>query len=192
MAEEIAPSPVHLSPEMQELRYQAAMAVRSKLLPGELDTPEKALVAMQMGRELGLSPMYAARQIYVVKGKPTCSSELMANLIYRRHGDNALRMTEWTAERVTVRYKRKGWDSFEEFTYTMDDAKRAGLTNNPSWSKFPHAMLRARAISTVARAAFPDCIGGMYTPDELGGDIEVDPDTNEIHPAWEQTLIPVQ
>jgi hypothetical protein len=35
-------------------------------------------------------------------------------------------------------------------------------------------MLRARCISAVARMAFPDSIGGMYTAEELGAEVDED------------------
>jgi hypothetical protein len=38
-------------------------------------------------------------------------------------------------------------------------------------------MLRARCLSAVARMAFPDSIGGMYSPDELGASVRVEGET---------------
>jgi hypothetical protein len=43
------------------------------------------------------------------------------------------------------------------------------------WQKYPDAMLRARCISAAARLAFPDIIGGMYTPEEIGAPVNVTP-----------------
>jgi len=43
-------------------------------------------------------------------------------------------------------------------------------------------MLRARCISAVARMAFPDVISGVYTPEELGGSVQVIDD--QVVPAF--------
>jgi hypothetical protein len=49
-------------------------------------------------------------------------------------------------------------------------------------------MLRARCISAVARMAFPDSIGGMYTPEELGA--EVDEDGTPIQATITPRIVP--
>ena len=58
----------------------------------------------------------------------------------------------------------------QSFRFSIEDAKRANLTGM-AWTKYPAAMLRARAISAGARAVFPDCIMGCYTPEEMGANI---------------------
>ena len=45
------------------------------LAPKSFDTPEKVLVAIQMGAELGFSPMRALAAISVVNGKPGLMGE---------------------------------------------------------------------------------------------------------------------
>lgn len=160
----------------QIMREQGEMAVKSGLLPKAISTPEAAIIVMLKGRELGLPPMQALNSIVVIQGKPTISAEGMAALIFRDHGDNALKFIETSTTRATVRYQRKSWNEPQQFSFTMEDAKRAGVTNNPTWNKYPAAMLRARCISAVARLAFPDTIAGMYTPEELGSD----PDESDL------------
>jgi hypothetical protein len=34
-------------------------------------------------------------------------------------------------------------------------------------------MLRSRAVSEVVRTAFPECIAGLYTPEEMGAEVVV-------------------
>jgi hypothetical protein len=122
---------------------------------------------MQKGKELGIAPMYAMSNIAVIQGKPTANSELMLALIYRDHGDDAVVFEESTAERCTVSFKRRNAQRRGQFTFTMQEARTAGLTGG-NWQKYPAAMLRARCVSAVARMGFPDSVGGMYTPEELG------------------------
>ena len=61
---------------------------------------------------------------------------------------------------------------FSKFSYTIEEAKQAGLLGKDSWKNYPAAMLRARAVSIVARAVFPDSIMGCsYIHEELGAEV---------------------
>jgi len=150
---------------------------KTGFLPAAIKTKEQVAAIVLKGRELGIPTMYALSNIAVIQGKPAANAELMLALIYRDHGDDAVRFVEATSQKATISYKRRGWRERQTFTFSGEDARAAGLTDG-NWKKYPGAMLRARCISAVARLAFPDTIGGMYTPDELGGD--VDPETGEI------------
>ena len=58
-------------------------------------------------------------------------------------------------------------------TWTMDRARKAQLLSNASWTKYPAAMLRSRAITEVCRQGASDALLGFtMTPEELG--VEVD------------------
>lgn len=181
--------------EWRLLRDMAASLVPTGFLPESIKTPEQAVAVMLKGRELNVPPMYALSNIAIVKGKPTVSAEMMLALIYRDHGKRAIRVRESSDTACTVEYRLDGWDDVSSYTFTIDQAKKANLTKNPTWNAYPAAMLRARCISAVARMAFPECIAGMYTPGELGDDVAVtddgevisvsgrpvDADTGEIH-----------
>lgn len=155
------------------LRY-----VQSGLLPAEVNTPQKALVIMTAGRELGVPATYALRNIHVVKGKPVCSAELLLALVRRTYGPSAIRVAKTTNSACTVQYREQGWDGVSEYTFSMDDARQAGVTGNNTWKAYPAAMLRARCISAVVRFAFPEAIAGLYTPEEMGAEVVV---TDEGH-----------
>jgi len=147
--------------------------VKSGMLPSSIKTPQAAVAIMQKGVELRIDPMYALSNIVVIQGKPTANSELMLALIYRDHGDNAIIFTHSDSTQCEISYKRRSWPKHQTHSFTMTDAKQASLLGNQTWQKYPAAMLRARCISAVARMAFPDSIGGLYSPDELGADVDV-------------------
>lgn len=157
----------------------AQTLVESGLLPAHIKTPQAAVAVIQKGLELGVPPMHALSNIVVINGKPTASAELMLALIYRDHGPQALRWLETSDQVARARYRRRGVAGDDTFAYTLEDAKRAGLTGG-NWAKYPSSMLRARCVSAIARMAFPDSIGGMYTPEELGAPVVVDSATGEI------------
>jgi hypothetical protein len=86
-----------------------------------------------------------------------------------------------TNTRVTICGRRRGWpeDRVQKVTWTMDDAKAAGLSGGQNYRKFPRQMLAARATGELCRDIFADVLGGVsYTPEELtdgdlvaGGDL---------------------
>jgi CBS-domain-containing membrane protein len=151
--------------EWQAMREQAKALVLSKFLPKAVDTPEKAIAVMMTGRELGIGPMQALRCVHIIDGKPTLAAELIA--VLRRVPGAVFEVAASTNDHCTVLAARPGRPE-REFTFTMDDAKAAGLTSKDNWKKYPRAMLRSRAITEAARAVFPDSTLGVYDPDELG------------------------
>jgi hypothetical protein len=172
----LAPRHTDLLPNAERWSTMLQMAgelVKSGLLPNAIKTPAAALAIIQTGMELGLPPMYALRKISVINGRPVVEAEVMLAMIYRDHGDNAVLFDETSAERCVVRYKRRGWEKYQRFSWTIDEAQKAGLLGKDVWKQYPPAMLRARCISAMARAGFPDTIGGLYVHEEVGGEVEV-------------------
>ncbi len=152
--------------EWQIIRDTAQDLVTTGFLTG-IKTPEQAFHIILMGRELGVGPVTALGSINIINGKPSCSAELMQALIYRDHGDNALIWDESTNEVATLSYSRRTWAKRKVHSFSMADAKRAGL-GGQNWTKYPASMLRARCVSAVARMAFSDVISGLSLPEEVG------------------------
>ena len=161
--------------EWDTIKEQSLIALKSGFLPQAIRDINQALAIVLKGRELGVPMMQALSSITVIKGKPVANAELMAALVYRDHGDDALRIIKSDNTECVISYKRKT-STGERLTYafTIEDARKAGLAGSDTWQKYPAAMLRARCISAVCRMAFPDSIAGMYTPEELGAEVEVD------------------
>ena len=57
--------------------------VRSGFLPDAVKTKEQAAAIILKGNELGIPAMQSFSHLHVIKGKPTCSSELMLALLAR-------------------------------------------------------------------------------------------------------------
>ncbi len=151
-----------------EAFHLAGILVKSRLLPDSVQTPEAAFAIIATGRELGLTAMQSLRSIHVIKGKTILSADLVAALVKSRRDVCAYFMlVESTTERATYRTQRVGEPEPTTLTFTFEDAKRAQVTGNPNWTKFPAAMLRARAITALARAVYPDLAMGIYDDDEV-------------------------
>jgi hypothetical protein len=165
--------------------------VDSGLLPAAIKTPAQALTIMQAGREIGVPPTYALRNIHVISGKPVVSAELLMALVRRTYGQSAIRVASATAEACTVEYREQGWDGISSLTFSLEDAKRAQLVDKAVWKQYPRAMLRSRAVSEVVRTAFPECIAGLYTPEEMGAEVVVNSEGGvEIVDVPAETLMP--
>lgn len=137
--------------------------------------PEAVLACILTGHEVGIGPMMALSKIHVVDARPTMAAELMRALILR--AGHEIWTEDFTQTRVTVCGKRVGSSHVSQVTWTMDEAKRAGLAGKRNWQQYPRAMLLARATSELARLMFADVIGGIsYSLEELeDGDLETPP-----------------
>lgn len=156
---------IALSDQMKKAEVMAA----SSLLPESYrKQPANLLWAMEMADALDVSLAQAITGITVIQGKPTMSAEMMRALVLR--AGHRFTVSDMSDTSVTVTVARHEWpDDVQVFTFTMDDAKHAGLTKSATYQKHPKAMLLARATSMACRAVFPDVVSGMgYTPDEIG------------------------
>lgn len=185
---------VYSQPLDQQINYAKAMAV-SNLLPMTYQNhPENVLVALAQGQALGIAPIQAMNQINVIKGKPALSADLIAALV-RRAGHRLRVEGDDTYAQVTIIRADDPDYIPKPIRWDMERAKRAGLLGNPSWQKYPAAMLRARAISEAARAWANDALYGfIYTPEEIDSSWvpDADPDTVEPVQATQQEQAPPQ
>lgn len=134
----------------------------------------QAVTIAMKGRELGIPPMQAFAQIAVINGRPTCAAELMLALIYKNFPNAIVNILEETDKICKISAKRPNESALYTTSFTWEEAVTAGLSTRDNWKKYPKDMLRARAISRMARAKFPDAISGMsHTPEELDPDTEV-------------------
>jgi hypothetical protein len=148
------------------VEYSKLLAASNLLPKAYQNQPANILVAIEYGRALGLAPMAAIQGINVINGKPTASASLIASLV--RMAGHRLRVVA-TGTEATCQIQRSDDPDFTfSSTWNMDRAKQAGLTGNPSWQKYPEAMMKARAITECARDACPEVLAGVqYTAEEL-------------------------
>jgi hypothetical protein len=159
--------PVIVPRDFNELRAFAKDAADSGFFGAK--NPVQALMLTMSGRDLGLSYTQALRAFHVVSGRPTMSADGMVAVCLGRKDVCAYFSTiESTPDHAIVETHRVGAPSPQRLTYSMSDAKAAGLTGKDTWRQHPAAMLRARAKAALARDVYPDLLMGLYDPDELG------------------------
>lgn len=169
-------TPAPFEPEnMTQLFDLSNVLAKSSLLPSALrDKPADVAVTLMTGRELGLSPMQSLRGISVIEGKGALNADLMAGLVQSRPSICLyFQLVESDDTKATYETHRKGHRTPTRMTFTIEQAKKAGLLGKKNWTNWPAALLRARCSAHLARAVYPDIVAGIYTEDEAD-EIRVD------------------
>lgn len=153
----------------------------------------KAVVQIVAGRELGFTPVASMTNIHIVKGKVVLGYILIGSAIKRsgkydykivKH-DNTICLLDFYENGIKV----------GESSFSMEDAKAAGLTTKDNWRQYPRNMLFARALANGVRWYCPDVFGGVtvYESDEIDGtfvETEEQPKTEEPEvaqpPGWDE------
>ena len=155
-----------MTTELMKLVDVEALAVASTktgFFPG-VKTKEDALVLMMLSQAEGLHPMQALRMFHVINGRPVMRADAMLARFQQAGGK--VKWLASTATECVALFSSPGVDGAFESSWSIAKATAAGLTNNPTWKKFPDAMLRARTVSDGIRATMPAVVVGLYTPEE--------------------------
>lgn len=136
--------------------------------------PEEVTGAILTGHEVGLRPMAAVRSIDVIQGTPAMRAVAMRALVQSAGHD--LWVEETTLTRAVVCGRRRGSEHVQKSVWTIDRAKRLGLTSKDNWTKQPDAMLIARATAECCRLIAADVLLGLpYAVEELDDVEAVEP-----------------
>jgi hypothetical protein len=146
----------------------------TEFVPGTLrGKPEAVLACILSGHELGIGPMQALQKIHVIDGRPAQAAELMRAIV-QAHGHEVW-FEEMSTTSVTIVGRRADQTRETRVTWTMDDARKAGLADKQNWRKYPRSMLMARATGELCRAMFADVLAGIsYTMEELSDGEAID------------------
>ncbi len=133
------------------------------------NNPAAVAACILSGRELGLGPMTSLRHVQMVEGSPSLSAEYKRARVQSRGHDFIV--IELSTVRCTIKGRRKGTHDWLEITYTIEDAKRAGLVKpRGAWETRPRRMLFARAGGEVCDFMFSDCTNGLPTTELMTAD----------------------
>lgn len=172
--------------------------VKSGFAPKGMDKPESVLIAIEMGFEVGLSPMAALQNTAVVNGRPTIYGDAALALV---RGSGLLESYSETpvgeAGKDSFGYcitaKRKGDNSTYSETFTVADAKTAGLWGKSGpWSQYPARMLKFRARGFLLRDAFGDVLKGMRTFEEVRDYVDADVEVVAEKPKKQKLFKPAE
>jgi hypothetical protein len=164
---ETLPAPRVVAPELDGIarlgRWLAASEVES---PNEEQRGAAAALRIYFARELGLSPL-AASELSIIRGRLVVSAKLIraraASYGFRVERDDTSNETKCIARLLD----RHSGEIIGESTFTMEDAKRAGLVRDKGgWKTYPARMLWARASKFVVDDFAPEVSLGLILEDE--------------------------
>ena len=144
----------------------------SGMMPQGMQKVEQVFVAVQLGLEVGLSPMQAVQNIAVVNGRPSLWGDAAMGLV-RASGlcESCVEIPLTDSKGAVTGYRciarRKGESEPIAREFTVDDAKRAGLLGKKGpWTEYPQRMLQMRARSWALRDGFADVLKGLSVREE--------------------------
>ncbi len=137
----------------------------------DVKSKAQAIIKVMAGAELGLPPFASMTGIHIIQGKPALGANVIATLV-KNDPRYDYRVREMTDAVCRIEFF-EGGVSCGTSEFTAQDARKAATKN---MDKFPKNMLFARAMSNGAKWFTPGIFGGaaVYTPDELGADVDED------------------
>ncbi len=155
---------------MDEMWRFAVAVAKAKMAPKTLDSTEKVFIALQMGAEVGLSPMQSLKNIAVIHNSPSMWGDALVALVRRSPACEWIKET-WTGDGetrkaiVTGKRREDPEPCTREFGYA--DAKRAGLLSNATYKNYPDRMYQNRARAWMFRDLFTDLLMGLDVAEEM-------------------------
>ena len=147
-----------------EFRKAQALAKAGELLPRSYrNNPGAIILIQQWANARGIDTVTAIQTVSFIDGRPVVDAT-MQRAMAEREGVR-VKVTEATRESATVEVYRDG-ELMGATTYTMEDARSAGLDGKQNWKKNPVDMLVARATTRGIRWHAPSVMLGTYTEDE--------------------------
>lgn len=152
-----------------DVERMAAAVAKSGLFG--IKSPDQAIALMLIAQAEGMHPAIAARDYHVVQGRPALKADAMLARFQQAGG--RVQWGAYTDSRVAATFSHPAGGTVE-IEWTIEQAKRAGLTGKDVWRQYPRAMLRARVISEGIRTVYPGVAVGVYTPEEIN-DLDAKP-----------------
>lgn len=166
--------------------HQIASAICStEFVPKEFrGNPDKTATAILYGKSVGLDPLAALANVFVVHGRPAMYSRTMVALAQKAGVE--FQRTEATEQQVTVHARRKGAQNWQAFTWSVTRATKAGYTTNAKYKTDPIGMLTAKAYAEAVRVIAPDVLMGIAVSEEAElGDYDAPSAAPEIEDSGE-------
>lgn len=154
---------------MEEMyRFSVAMVNSNQFK--DLASPEVALMKLQAGLELGLTPVWSLTNIMVTNGRPSVWGDALLGIVLAQPTCEDVIETargnfpddSYTA---VCEVRRKGrLPVIREFS--VADAKKAGIFGKNVHGAYPKRMLQMRARSWACRDGFADALRGLGVVEE--------------------------
>lgn len=169
MSSELATRPTSWSLQpttFAELMQFADLISRSDLAPKDYrGKPGNIVVAIQMGADVGLAPMQALQNIAVINGRATLWGDALLALVQASPEFEDIVETD-DGETASCTVKRRGRSPVTR-TFSMAEARLAGLAGGNVWKSYPKRMRQMRARGFACRDTFADVLRGLSSAEEM-------------------------
>jgi len=151
-----------------------------------IKTAEQAFALMLIAQAEGRHPAEAARDYHVINGKPSKTADSMLRDFLQAGGKVEWHELSDAKADATLSHPSGGTVRID---WDMDRAKKAGVTGNPTWTKYPRAMLRARVISEGIRTVYPGATSGFYEKEEVRDFTTEEKPMKDVTPLSSKSII---
>lgn len=149
------------------LMHQAKVIAESGLFG--IKTPQQALALMLISQAEGRHPALAARDYDIIQGRPAKKAEAMLRDFLGAGGKVEWHELSDTKADATFSHVQGG---SVRIVWDLERVKKAQISNEQMYRKYPRQMLRSRTVSEGVRTIWPAATSGMYEPDEVRGFVE--------------------
>jgi hypothetical protein len=126
----------------------------------------KIMVGIIAGAEVGLTPFAALQSIAVIGNNPSLWGDGALALVQASGLLDDMEETD-DGDEATCRLNRQGRKTPIIRTFSMEDAKKAGLAGKAGpWTQYPARMRQMRARAFALRDGFSDVLKGLHIVEE--------------------------
>lgn len=161
-------------PQSFDEAYRVAQVLAaSGMTPRDINTPEKVMVAIMAGAEIGMAPFQAVQSFAIINGRPTLWGDGMLGVV-RAQGVKVDEKIDGTGDdMIAFCHVTRPSGELVSRSFSVADAKKAGLWGKQGpWSSYPQRMLQMRARAWAVRDACADMLRGIQMTEEAQ-DVEV-------------------
>lgn len=146
---------------LNDMQVMAESIARSGLFG--MKTPDQALALMLIAQAENSHPATITQDYDIIQGRAARKTNSVLARFQKSGGRVEWHELTETKADATFSHPQGGALRMD---WTIEQAKKAGLTGKDNWKNWPRSMLRARLIAEAVRAVYPAAIGGMLLTEE--------------------------
>ena len=175
MANELVKAEREMNGKESVFYLEAKMLSESDMIPDQYKKSiPNTVIALEIAKRTGLSPLAVMQNLYIVYGKPAWSSQYLISSLNSSGKFSPLRYsltgtgddlgcTAWAIDKAYANEKLES----PRVTIAMAKAEGWFHRNGSKWKTMPELMLRYRSATLFARLYAPELTMGIQTDDEI-------------------------
>lgn len=149
--------------DVELARAQAIAQAGDAIPPAYRSKPGAVLLVSEWARSRGVDLLTAMQTVTFLGGRPMIDATMQRALA--ADAGYTIEFVESTTELATVRFSKNDRE-LGTASFTIEEAKHAGLAGKDTWKKYAADMLAARATTRGMKRFAPEVVVGLVTPEE--------------------------